>query len=45
MKEESDTVEPPINDKIGPKFGIVCATNKTDTKIVTLIITRLKLKA
>ena len=38
IKDESDTVEPPINDKIGPKFGIDCATNKTESKIDKRII-------
>ena len=28
-------------DKIGPKFGIDCATNRTESKIVTRIITLL----
>jgi hypothetical protein len=41
INDESDTVEPPIKDKIGPKFGIDCATNKTAIKIDKRIITLL----
>ena len=41
MNEESETVEPPISDKIGPKFGIDWATNKTDNTVPKRIKTRL----
>ena len=45
MNEESDTVEPPMNDNIGPKFGIDCATKRTAVNIEHRIITRFHPKA
>lgn len=45
MNEDSETVDPPINANIGPKFGTDCATNKTAAKIVHRITTRFKLNS
>ena len=41
MNDDKVTVEPPINDKIGPKFGIDWLTNKTAINTHKRIMTRL----
>jgi len=43
MNEERETVEPPMKARIGPKFGIDSATNRTERRIDTRITTRLTL--
>ena len=40
MKEDRVTVDPPMNDKIGPKFGIDWATKRTEARMVERMITR-----
>jgi len=45
INDDKETVDPPINDKIGPKFGIDCATNKTAVKMPVRIRNLFKLKS
>lgn len=39
INDDKETVDPPINDKIGPKLGIDWATNKTRINTLNLITT------
>jgi hypothetical protein len=45
IKDDKDTVDPPINDKIGPKFGMDWATNKTAIKMHVRMTNLFKLKS
>lgn len=45
MNDDNVTVEPPMNDNMGPKFGIDWATNKTDNNTDVLIMTLFRLNS
>lgn len=45
MKEDRDTVVPPMNDRMGPKFGMDSATNRTQARTETRMTTRCQLNA
>lgn len=45
IKDDKETVDPPINASMGPKFGIDWAINKTAASIEHRITTRFKLNS